>query len=819
MIENRFFDTDDALQEEITRLIIGRKLIPVIGSGFTRACPAREGTVPTGEEMTDYLKQAVAKVYGKEKTHYKDYQFLDLCTMYDKKVPIEDRFHYFKSNFTDVKLPVHKSQFLSLDWPYLYTLNIDDGIEGNCPQYQVILPRKEYFQQYINTFFSVFKIHGDVHYYLKYIEHEELIFNKRQYIESLRNNKKMLMKFQEDFSDNNLLYIGCSLRDEPDLLSVIRSAMSNNRTHHETYYLSRQPLSEEESDLLEDYGITICVVVPNPDNFYKRLIELVKDRKAIPQAVMEYYREPEIVSLSKEQSDLSFLLHSDNLIRIPFDRKFYKPHFFISREATNQVLQDLKMNSPIHILYGHRISGKTYCLFDIYERVRDKERYFFPSDTKITDEMLVQMLDKASCLFVFDTGCLTVEQLTRLTKQKKQLENRGSYMVVAVNTSDRNSIDLLVENIWYKTTCINNLFTRDEEKTLNTVLENSNIPTFLFEEYRQKLSSWKKYRVTYTLLDNLYRIAVDFSAEHPEFVLPDLSGINSVPEFALVLLLATQQTVSSYDIYYFDIMLECNQFTEQYPMLAQFVYFEEGVSRRDSRQKMVVNARYYLLKVLGDYANDKEKHELILEAYRYLYEHIAYAEDSFDITRKMLDFIKFDVINDVFYRKNNVVISLIKYLYEQLEPEMNVNPQFKHQRAKSILWLCDKSLDDVREAAEYIALAKHDTKNRLSHSQSIPLKISLEHIRYTQSKIYGRLCALEHYTEPKNIELAIQYYNEALFSPENAEELKALREKKAEKRFYNDLKDLINFLRDNGEGAMTELREKALMLSEHLGCF
>ena len=49
--------------------------------------------------------------------------------MYHKVVPNEAQEQYLRNNFTRVAIEDKKKDLLSLPWPYIYTLNIDDGIE------------------------------------------------------------------------------------------------------------------------------------------------------------------------------------------------------------------------------------------------------------------------------------------------------------------------------------------------------------------------------------------------------------------------------------------------------------------------------------------------------------------------------------------------------------------------------------------------------------------------------------------------------------------------------------------------------------------
>lgn len=181
----------------------------------------------------------------------------------------------------------------------------------------------------------------------------------------------------------------------------------------------------------------------------------------------------------------------------------------------------------------------------------------------------------------------------------------------------------------------------------------------------------------------------------------------------------------------------------------------------------------------------------------------------------MLDYVKFDVINDIFYIKNNSCIKLIKNIYEALEPDMNTSPQFKHQRAKSILWLLENNFDEILKAIDYINLSYYNTKTLIEKTNNRFLKISLGHISYTRALLYGRKCSIEGYSDEENIKSALLYYQEALFNPINKDELDTLRSHKADRRIIDDLKKIIDYI-FNADNIDLEISIEAQMLCENL---
>lgn len=813
MINTRHFDDDTELQSEIARLLINRNLVPIFGSGFTRGCKAHNGAVPTGDDMKEFLVKTIAERLDDGEDEYGKMDFSALCTLFDKLATPTEKHNYFVDIFTDVDLDAIKIRFLSLGWQYIYTLNIDDAIERNCDRFQVILPHKNFNDLYLASFDTLFKIHGDVHSYLKYPD-DEIVFNKRQYIDSLKTNKKMLSKFKEDFCDNNLLFIGCSLRDEPDLMSVIENELRSNPSIRNTYYLTSKELTQAEAILLEDYGITTCVVVGDYTRFYQSIISLVEGKNMRLTSFIDYYREPDVVSVSQSESNLEFFLNSNNLVVQPFDQRLYKPHFFINRSVALEVLDKLTPDCPIHIIYGNRISGKTYCLFDMYDKVKNKDRYFFPSGSGFTRKMMDELLQKENSFFAFDTDCLSAEQIYRIIDKATGLGNQGNNVVITINTSDRYGVDLLVEHSGYKVTKISSFFTDGEAKAINKILQNSNIPTLSFYEKRRNAAG-KQYSFRRTLLDNLYDISLRFAKSHSAYVMPDFSRIVGNEQFAALLILATKHSISSNDMFTFGINSECMEFAAEYPSMFQFTYCESTPTRADSKRQLIVNARYHLLKSLGKLADDGAVHQKIADAYRYIYDCIEENEAPFFVSRRMLDFIKFDVINDIFYTKKSLV-SLINFLYEHLEPQMNVNPQFKHQRAKSILWLSSDSLEKIRESRKYIELALYDTENDLSRTGNKKLRFSLEHIKYTYAIILGRICFLNDYCDTSDMIAALDAYDDALFCEANQDELNALRTHTTDRRILDDLIGLFEKFKDAEIAIEDNQRHRARIVAQRL---
>lgn len=795
MIKKVIWKDDKKTRDMISQLISDKKLFPVFGSGFTAKCKAKNGVVPSGKDMITYMIDFLSKAYNKPAENFQGRNFPDLCTLYSKKSTIDEKFDYFSSNFTEVIIEEEKKRFLSLFTQYVYTLNIDDGIEHNCSQFNVLLPNTEIFDKYIEKYTTVFKLHGDVSFYLKNIENESIIFNKKEYIESIKKNGKMLAKLKEDFADKNIIYIGCSLDDEPDLLSIVAEAAKERLAESQAFYITRRDIDEEEQDLLEEYGITTIVKIENYISFFADIISLCSG-KTNSTDFFDNFHEPKFIRLGKSDVTIDTLLNSNSIVPSPFEGKIFLPPYFIKRDVLNEVISSLKFHSPIHIIYGNRISGKTFFLVGLMDLIQDKTRYYFPSNVKISDDRIDSLLEMSNCAFIFDTNTLNERQLQKMLKLKSVFSRNGNYIVLTINTSERSGIDLISTTDKYGFTKVKNVFSPNEIKQLNKALQKCNLPTFIRTE---TIKTYKELRVARTILDNLYIIQDKFQYDKK---LPDFLALSkdlSIKKLALLIILATNKEISSYELSYFDIREEALSLAKDYPILFEIGYYRFALPIIDSIYKFATNSRYYLLKYLGDFSKNQKKYDLIIDSYKYIHRRIKQNEESFIVPRKMLGFLRFDVLSDIFYKNNNYTTDLINNIYKRFEDELNDSPQFKHQRAKSILWRFNKDLSNMQEAAKYIELAKYDTENILKSRKNDKLEISLEHIKYTQSIIYGRICALEEYSNSNAIRIAVRCYLEALTSDNNKLELDDIREKKTYKFIYADLQSLIEYVNNNSQ--------------------
>ena len=130
----KIFKIEEKL-EHLTQLLSSASLIPVIGSGFSAGETSSRGIVPSGSQMKLDMLQALTD--NKKKVDEKK-PFSQVAKYYNALIPSDIRKKYIAHNFINVKLSSPKKEFLNIDWPYTYTLNIDDAIEQNSDYYYTL---------------------------------------------------------------------------------------------------------------------------------------------------------------------------------------------------------------------------------------------------------------------------------------------------------------------------------------------------------------------------------------------------------------------------------------------------------------------------------------------------------------------------------------------------------------------------------------------------------------------------------------------------------------------------------------------------------
>ena len=668
-------------------LIKSAILIPIIGSGFSCDCRASKGYVPNGPQMKSEMIKRILETEDEEKESLEQYSFQQIARYYNNFVSKEVRKKYLLDCFTKVKLSPLLCSFLNLPWKYLYTSNIDDAIEGNSDFY-VLEPHRRLDTRVKEDGRVVFKIHGDAKNMALLDDDESFsVFDTDQYIVSLEKNKSILDQLKQDYIDKNLLFIGCSLQNELDLLHVFSKIYDNEKyCKTDRFYVSDKKLSKFQLLDLEKYGITKVVYVDSYDNFYESLSLLDEELKYKSEDELVQFKNIPIEVLDFiSENNKDYILNGKN----PFDKKKGKivlPYYFIKREIGNKILEQIDYY-PLQIVYGKRISGKTYLLLDILRGIADRDRYYFNSRERIGKNNIDYLLSKNNAAVIIDTHVLNEDDLNYIIKYDLKTLMQKNIRIILVSDVSKKSDALALSNanqnplikIYY----LENKFREGEE----------------IESLKEKMSSCNLlyFSATKTLLDNLILIQEKIGKSNQVLFSNLRVESKNYLHIVYLLLLANYGKVTSADLIKFCLRSEPYELMPKLESAVEedYRYMITASIYDNSYYQIVCNAQSWLLGYLSKIALNPNYFESIVKAFYYIVLKLFDEKNDPQKNKKLFKLIKFDNINMLLggVRKRGtsaVIRKLIQDIYAELKPILSNEYQFNHQQAKCLLWAIEE---------------------------------------------------------------------------------------------------------------------------------
>ena len=123
------------------------------------------------------------------------------------------------------------------------------------------------------------------------------------------------------------------------------------------------------------------------------------------------------------------------------------------------------------------------------------------------------------------------------------------------------------------------------------------------------------------------------------------------------------------------------------------------------------------------------------------------------------------------------------------------DPQYFHQRAKSIYWLNKKNKEKLEEALILVDKSKNDIEV-IGDLTKEKVKSSLSHIEYTKALIMGRICSLNYYNHEESIKRTIEAYYKAFLNPRNSLYTSYINNESDDYKVV-DLKNVLEAARNN----------------------
>lgn len=764
-----FSDIYDTFTKNLKRNMV----IPIIGSGFTLNSEAKNGKVPSGKDYQEYMIDSLCNKFEElnetKGEMYKE-SFSKIAELYIKQIDDIDKRNYFVSNFTDVKIQEkNKIDFLKIEWPYIYTLNIDDAIEKNSKfNHTICCNNENVIESVFDEFNCVIKLHGDVNNLINYGNYNSIIFSSKQYATSLESNKVLLNKLNHDALYQNLLFIGCSLNDEIDILTVLPDERCECVTSRYLCFVGEP--TKLESMKYESFGITHIVKFNSYDDIYQRIYKSWVETQKIATDDLDNYK-----SFIVEQSDdsfetnKSFFLYGKSLVD---KNKITLPHFFISREITKNIIADMRKFN-LQFVIGSSYSGKTYIFYDIATKIKDQDIFIFETKDRISEKAFTSLLNKKNSIFLFDSNSLTISQIELIMNGLYSLRKNNNKIIIfsLKNNSELFGLIRLLEDNEtiskhnFSIKCIDNKFSTTEAKEINSKLTGTGIGII---------------NKSKTILDNI----LDLSSNNKISTSNKFNKIqllfDTEKQIATLIILAIEKKVYSSQILKFNILSEIyNQKSRAYPLIDLEETWNFEISASDnSPQKYVVNAEYWLYKQLELFLENAEHHKIIVNAFKYIVSKIIETEGKPDILKynkqSYKKFILFDNINMIFriYGRDSLV--LISKIYEGLNCYLSNDPNYLHQRAKCYIKLAssesgyDKKIELFEKSHRDANLAYQIFEQRYHECGNNKILISLAHVEYTQAVILCHKCKINNYQNVDDNTTAILTLDSALASPHNS---------------------------------------------------
>lgn len=759
------------IKDELINNMRRKMLIPVIGSGFTRGCDAYKGKVPSGKDYSEYMISKIAaqlSLTQAEIDSLKRDSFSNVSDIYHRAIPISSQKEYLKFNFTKVKLEDVKRKFLGPFWPYIYTLNIDDGIEFNSCYRHIVYSNRPIEKGIFDDFSCVIKLHGDVAEMLTYEDAKSEVFTQKQYVNSLKSNESLLKKLHHDSIYQNLIFIGCSLDDEIDLLAC----SSENEIGKAKYFCTIKEPSPLEQFKYEKYGITHCIVFNSYNEIYECLYEAGQEAEKISVNDLDEYKHFSIIQLADDyESNKPYLFFGKSLISK--DHAISIPYFFISRKVTASIFDNLSTR-PLQFIVGSGCSGKSYVLVDIACRIKNRDVFFFETKDRLTDQAFQDLTCKKNCVILADDTSLSDDQIEYFVSHISFLKENDVNVVIAVDKHNR---------------AVNGILKLHE---VQGDIKSGDIPQIPIgnklnnQEWRQispllTAVSAGVFKETDTIVDNIINLSKELSEKNKYYNI--VPRFDSVPEIAALIALATERKIYSARAtqleLYDELAIQCKATV---PLIDQESTWTFETSFDDNSSiKYVVNAEFWLCYQLGIFAREEKNHKAIVEAYKYIITRILSLEGTPNLLRGDKSnsygaYILFDSINKIFYSNKTGGehgLGLIREIYEGLNKLLSADPNYMHQRAKCYI----KSAYFEKEQAkklEYLDKAFRDANvafqvfdSRYNEYHNEKIYISASHVLYTKALILSHKCYVNSYASVEDNTIAIHTLHNALSSPYN----------------------------------------------------
>lgn len=806
MIKELLIDKEET-KEIFVNAFKEANLVPIIGAGFTVNMPAQDkNTVPDGKIFKEYM---INKIVNKQKEICKDElkkeSFSSVAELFESNygdIKKEDVSKYFYDHFTGVKINKYNQlRFLNeIDWEYIYTLNIDNGIESsNRERWEIFYPNKDFDER--NDFKGkkkLYKIHGDANRFIKTLDYNEMILTESQYIYSLDKNKKFHDMLASDCENKNVIYIGCSLDDEIDIKYSVLSDKNRNYNDRETYriYVTTDSMSPLKKAKLEGFNVSHYIQLQKKEDyelFYEFMVECYNESvEGINYNIENYaYQSPSKLGKDTEANIkyLADLGSSKNVL----------PYYYFESDLISKMEFSTE---KINVISGRRFVGKTLLAYNILEHYQNYKRYFIKSQDSVDIQIIHELMSMRKALIVFDSDSIDDRNFIEIINSFQKDNNNIVCIFV-------NSYDDILNLISYHSKNINqpvdhNLIGKMSVNDITKI--NKGLDDIGIAKFNEKNN----------ILDNTLRISNLYRTN-----LVSNYTITSKEELQIIIWLLAQNKIYYEELVSLGLSRKYKDIVRKYAPFLQEEKCKYSEIRKHSRLKVVCNGKLGLLQILNNYAYPsdnnigktvaKSRHRDICNSiYSIMY---SFEKIDRDIVKK---FIMFDTLNDIFSRKYsqqsiNFISSngeegksvhgaagLIQQIYsdDKIKQLKSDDPNYWLQRAKSvyITYYKQNNIFELYEGIQWAIKAEQDSLIKIQEGER-QYKRTMSNATIQIAIMYGRVARMNEYKNISDNSKAVEYYYKGLSDVNNSAAAKSIicNNSKGTEDFHN----LISILGTN----------------------
>lgn len=795
---------DDRRTKEIfVRAFAEGDLVPILGAGFTvgMSTKSRE-TVPSGKQFKQYMIKQILKLKSDiHESEMKNETFSSVAELFEsnftdiKNMGVSD---YFYAHFIGIKInKMNQLRFLNeINWEYLYTLNIDTGIEDSDREnWEVFYPNGDFDERKdFGGKKKLYKVHGDAKRFIKTLDYNEMILTESQYIRSLDKNQKFHDMLSADCENKNILYIGCSLDDEIDIKYSVLSDKNRNYQERETYriYITADTMSSLKKEKLAGFNISHYIQLQSDSDyelFYEFLVNCYQESLDKQESDIDNLRYHSLKMLEKDlEKNINYLAD------IKKDKKKL-PYYYIESD----LLQMLKFDTEkVNVITGRRFVGKTMLAYNLLGYYQKYERYFITAQESIDSSTIQSLMALRNSLIIFDSDSVDDRSFNEILNFFAP-EN-GNIVCIFINSYDDVcnlvSYHVVEINKPINHTMIGKLSSSDI-KNINAKLDDLGISKFNQKD---------------NILDNTLRIANVYKQE----IVSDYS-IASENELVIIIWNLVQNKMYYEEVVSLGLSKKYKEIVRKFSPFLQEEKCKKTEFRRHSATKIVCNGKLGLLQILNNYAypqNDRMGNAIVNTRHQQICDSIYHIMRSFDkidrdITKK---FIMFDTLNDIFSKKyseesiriienekakgKNVhgAVKLIQEIYnhDKIKQLKASDPNYWLQRAKSIyiLYRNQSDIPKLYEGIKWAIKAEQDSEIYVQQGKK-QYRRTMSNATIQIAIMYGRVIRLNDYSVKQDNERAIEYYYKGLSDSNNVQAAKSLINNSKGTEDFDSLADYI----------------------------